>query len=42
MILALFFSFANVVLWHLDYGSNPIDEARTAREKAKLAKKSSE
>jgi hypothetical protein len=30
-ILALFFCMTNAVLWHLDYGQNPIDDAK--REK---------
>ena len=27
------------VLWHLDYGRNPIDDARAAVEDARIAKK---
>ena len=34
-IMALFFCMTNAVLWQLDYGKNPIDEAR---QKGKLAK----
>ena len=36
-IMAFFFCMTNAVLWHLDYGRNPVDDARLAAKKAKLA-----
>ena len=36
-ILALFFCMTNAVLWHLDYGRNPVDEARREAKRVKLA-----
>ena len=35
-ILAVFFCYANVVLWHIEFGRNPIDDARIAKKRAKL------
>ena len=35
-IMAAFFCLTNAVLWQIDYGSNPIDEARKLKKKAKL------
>jgi hypothetical protein len=35
-IMAMFFCYINAVLWGLDYGQNPIDDARVARKHAKL------
>ena len=35
-IMALFFCMTNAVLWQLDYGQNPIDDARQEAKKAKL------
>jgi hypothetical protein len=35
MVMSLFFCFANVVMWVLGYGQNPVDEARVARKLAK-------
>ena len=35
LVMTAFFCFANLVLWRLDYGTNPIEERRRA---AKLAK----
>lgn len=34
-VMAVFFCFANALLWKLDYGQNPLDDARSARERAK-------
>ena len=34
--MALFFCFANAILWKVQFGENPLDEARIARKKAKL------
>ena len=36
IIMAMFFCYTNAVLWSLDYGQNPIDDARTAKKQAKL------
>ena len=36
-IMALFFCMTNAVLWHLDYGRNPVDEARREAKRVKLA-----
>jgi len=35
-VMAVFFCFANAVLWKLEYGQNPIDDARIARKHAEL------
>jgi hypothetical protein len=35
-MMAVFFCFANALLWKLDYGQNPLDEARAAKDRAKL------
>jgi hypothetical protein len=35
-IMALFFCMTNAVLWQLDYGNNPIDEAKRKKKRAKL------
>ena len=37
-IMAVFFCFANGLLWKLDYGHNPLDDARAARDRAKFEK----
>jgi hypothetical protein len=36
MIMAVVFCFANALLWQLDYGRNPLDDARAAKERSKL------
>lgn len=36
-IMALFFCMTNAVLWHLDYGRNPVDDARREAKRVKLA-----
>ena len=36
IIMAIFFCYTNAVLWILDYGQNPIDDAEVARRRAKL------
>jgi hypothetical protein len=41
MIMAMFFCFANAVLWLMDYGRNPLDDAQAARDRKKLEKSSS-
>jgi hypothetical protein len=33
-VMAVFFCFTNVLLWHFDYGQNPIDNARIAKKRA--------
>ena len=35
-VMATFFCFANVILWHLGFGENPIDNARQERKRARL------
>jgi hypothetical protein len=35
-ILAVFFCYANALLWHIEFGRNPIDDARIAKKRAKL------
>jgi hypothetical protein len=34
MVMALFFCFVNAVLWHFEFGQNPIDDARAAKKNA--------
>jgi hypothetical protein len=33
--MSVFFCFANLFMWAVDFGSNPVDEARKARKLAK-------
>jgi len=40
-VMAVFFCFANAVLWKLEYGKNPIDDARIAKKHAELTVSSS-
>jgi len=35
LVMSVFFCYSNIVMWAVDYGSNPIDEARRARKRAK-------
>lgn len=35
-VMAVFFCFANVLLWYARFGQNPIDEARIEKKRAKL------
>ena len=35
LMMSLFFCFTNVVMWATDYGKNPGDDARVAKQKAK-------
>jgi len=37
-VMAFFFCLVNAVLWQMDYGRNPVDDARRAAKKAKLNK----
>jgi hypothetical protein len=34
MVMALFFCFVNALLWHFEFGQNPIDDARAAKKNA--------
>lgn len=36
MMMGIFFCFANLILWSIDYGRNPIDDARQEKKRAKL------
>ena len=36
-VMTIFFCFAALILWHLNYGTNPVEEARQAKKLAKLA-----
>jgi hypothetical protein len=36
-IMALYFCFTNALLWHIVFGSNPIDDARLAKETRRAA-----
>ncbi|MGI9258607.1 MAG: DUF4956 domain-containing protein [Gammaproteobacteria bacterium] len=36
VVMTMFFCFASVVLWGLNYGANPVEAARQAKKKAKL------
>jgi hypothetical protein len=38
-VMTIFFCFASVILWHLNYGANPVEEARQARKLEALAQK---
>jgi len=38
-VMAMFFCLINAVLWHIDYGRNPTDDARQQARRAKLNKK---
>ena len=35
-VMAVFFCFANAVLWNIEFGQNPIDDARIAKKHSKL------
>ena len=36
VVMAVFFCFSNAILWHLEFGQNPIDDARIAKKQSKL------
>ncbi len=36
IIMAIFFCFANAILWQMDYGQNPVDDANRERKSASL------
>jgi hypothetical protein len=38
-VMTVFFCFASLVLWQLDYGSNPIEQAQQERKRLKLERK---
>ncbi len=40
-IMAVFFCFTNAILWKMEFGRNPIDDARVAQKQAKLEARSS-
>jgi len=35
LVMSIFFCFTNIVMWAIDYGRNPADEARRAKKNAK-------
>ncbi len=35
-VMAIIFCFANTWLWHIDYGQNPLDDARSERDRARI------
>jgi len=35
LVMSVFFCFTNIVMWAIDYGRNPVDEARRVRKLAK-------
>ena len=36
IVMAIFFCFANAILWQIDYGQNPVDDAKRERKSASL------
>jgi hypothetical protein len=38
-VMAMFFCLVNAVLWHMDFGKNPVDDLRRETRKAKLNQK---
>jgi len=42
IVMTVFFCFASVVLWGIDYGANPLDDVKQARKLAKLETTASE
>jgi uncharacterized membrane protein YhiD involved in acid resistance len=42
IVLAFFFCFTSAALWAMDYGWNPVDDARQKSKLAKLAAKADE
>jgi len=36
-VMTIFFCFAAVILWHLNYGTNPVEEAKETRKRERLA-----
>ena len=37
VIMAIFFCFANAILWQMDYGRNPVDDAKRKKKSASLS-----
>jgi uncharacterized membrane protein YhiD involved in acid resistance len=35
-MMGAFFFFSNLILWKMDYGQNPLDDARQRKKRAKL------
>ena len=42
LVMAVIFTLTHAVLWQIDFGRNPVDEARQARKAAKLAEKTAD
>ncbi len=38
-VMTIFFCFASVALWHLNYGANPVEEVRQARKREERAQR---
>jgi hypothetical protein len=38
-VMAIFFSYAALILWALDYGANPVEQEKLAKKRAKLARR---
>ncbi len=36
IVMAVFFCFANAILWQIDYGQNPVDDAKREKKRARL------
>ena len=41
-VMTVFFCFASLILWHLDYGTNPVEEEQRERKRAKVDRKDSQ
>jgi hypothetical protein len=39
-VMAVFFCFSVLILWHMDFGENPLDEARQDKKRAKFSQPS--
>ena len=37
LVMTIFFCFSAVILWHLNYGANPVEDAKQARKLERLA-----
>ena len=42
LVMAIIFTLTNAILWQIDYGKNPIDDARQEAKAAKLAARTAE
>lgn len=38
-VMAIVFCLANTILWQFDYGQNPLDDARAAKDRAKIERR---